>query len=531
MVKCYYGGGDQTTFRTFEMKSSVLLLGADNSQKDHITTVLSSFQVLSCSTTAEALAAARKSAIGVVLVVNPTTSMTIEETFSALRRQEPGIEGILLSDSAAPPLLEALDRGFSSVVPLSVEPCQLRNMVNHAVERVQLQEENTRLKTLIPLFQVGEQFVHATSRQEVLERLLDAVTEQTGANHVSVMLHDGKKNCLRIAAARGLDMELVDGLELEPGDRIAGWVFQQGKAVILNREQQQQSLFAPLLRRPEITSAISFPLRIRSRVIGVLNISQTKDDVLFTESDKEMLAIVCSQAVMALENVRAMQAATETIRMRTLFEQYVSPDIADLLLAQDSNLLQLGEIRTVTILFADIRNFTRLVEHLDLEVLRPFLNGFFQLFTENVFQYQGTVDKFMGDAVLAIFGSPLPLENANLAAARAALAVKHEFEELRREWAGQCKDFCTVDLGIAVTCGDVFLGNVGSSKRLDYTVIGNQVNLAQRLASASNRGKILITESVRLGIDTEMEIEPLGEVELRGVERPTTVFCLSGEKG
>lgn len=513
------------------MKTKVLLLGADTAQRDHITLVLSAFTVLPCRTAAQALTVGHESEIGVALLVNQGANRQAEDDLSGLRQQYPGIEVFQLSASVDPKLLQsALEKGFSGVLPLAEQSLQLPQMVAQAMARVKLKEENTRLKTLIPLCTLGEQFLHATSIEEVLERFLDAVTEQTGATHVSVMLYDQKRNCLKIAAARGLDLALIDGLEIRPGDRIAGWVFQQGTAVILNREDQQLSHLAPLLKRPEISSAISYPLQIRSRIIGVLNISQTKNEPPFSGADKELLSVVCSQAVMAIENVRSMQTLTETTRMRTLFEQYVSSEIAELLLSQDSNLLQLGEIKTVTVLFADIRNFTRLVEHLDLAVLRPFLNSFFQLFTEVVYQYQGTVDKFMGDAVLAIFGSPLPLVNANLAAAKAALAVKHGFEELRANWSRQCEDFRSVDLGIAITCGDVFLGNVGSSKRLDYTVLGNQVNRAQRLASASTNCSIYITEPVCQAIEVEMKIEPLGEMELKGVAQATQVFCLSGAK-
>ena len=402
--------------------------------------------------------------------------------------------------------------------------------MHQALERHRLRQENIRLRTLIPLYRFGEQFAAASCEEEVLERLLDAVGSQTGASRMSVMFFDQEAGCLRIVAARGMEAALVQAIRQQPGEQIAGWVFQQGKSVILNREDQNESIFSPLLRQPDIVSSISYPLKICERKIGVLNISQKETDARFSEADSEMLAILCSQAAVALENLRTRQQLTATTRTRTLFEQYVAPEVAELLVAQHADLMELGEIKRVTVLFADIRNFTRLVQHIDLETLRQFLNEFFQFFTEEVFRHRGTVDKFMGDAVLAVFGAPVKLDEPCLAAAQAAIAIKARFATLQEQWIGRSPDFRRVDLGIAVTSGTVFLGNIGSARRLDYTVIGNEVNVAQRLAAEASACRVYITEPVLMEIGGRFDVENIGEIELRGVENKIQAFCLLGEK-
>jgi len=250
------------------------------------------------------------------------------------------------------------------------------------------------------------------------------------------------------------------------------------------------------------------------------------EDTYFSEADKETLGIICGQAALALENVRSLEVVKKTTRMRTLFEQYVAPEVAEILLTSDADIMGLGEIKEVTVLFADIRNFTGLVQHLNLADLRIFLNEFFQIFTDAIFQNRGTVDKFMGDAVLSVFGAPVELENANLAAVQTALIIQDRFESLRIRWTERCLDFQTVDLGIAVTCGQMYLGNVGSTRRLDYTVIGTPVNIAQRLAAESFRCRIYVTEPVRQAIATEIDTEEVGNVSLRGVEQEVQVFSV-----
>ncbi|MBV5316842.1 MAG: GAF domain-containing protein [Desulfobulbaceae bacterium] len=513
------------------MKSSVLLLTADAIQATAIISALSRLEVIHCRAMAEAVLCCQNQRVCLALIVDDSPIFEGSQAFAELGAVQPGLAGVLLSASTNNGLLHgALEAGFSGLVELPFNPAYLTRVVNQALERYRLQQENTRLRTLIPLYSLGEQFLAASTEEEILERLLDAVDRQTGAGRTSVMLYDDRDGCLHIAAARGMDPALVQSIRLQPGDKIAGWVFQQGKPVILNKEDQEDSIFSPLLQQPDIVSAISFPLKIRKLILGVLNVSQKETDERFSDADNEMLSIICSQAATALENVRSLHQLASTTRMRTMFEQYVAPEVAELLLAQHADLMELGEIKDVTVLFADIRNFTRLVQHLDLQALRAFLNEFFQFFTEEVFQHRGTVDKFMGDAVLAVFGAPVKLERPNLAAVQTAWAIKRKFTALRDQWSTRYEEFQGVDLGIAVTCGTVFLGNIGSARRLDYTVIGNEVNIAQRLAAESSSCRIYITDVVRQDIDGWFAIKEMGEMQLRGVEKKIQVFCINGEK-
>lgn len=511
------------------MKSPIVLLTTNEPQAEIILQALASLHILHCRSFSEVRELCVNRSVALLLIVDEP-HWNGQAIFAELSLLQPGLAGILLipGQPDAVVLQGALEAGFSGLVELPYAPEALAGVVQQALRRYQLQWENARLRTLIPLYSLGERFFSASSEQELLDDLVAAVEEQTGAGQISVMLFDAAAESLYIAACRGIDPALAQSIRVAPGDRIAGWVFAQGHSVILNREDQHGSIFAPLLQQPEINSAISFPLRISGRVIGVLNISQKATEDRFSSADKELLAIICSQAANALENLRGRQMLAETTRMRTLFEQYVAPEVAELLLSRHSDLVELGEIAEVTVLFADIRHFTRLVQRVELPLLRRFLNEFFQLFTEIVFQWQGTVDKFMGDAVLSVFGAPNRLDKPSLAAVRAAWAIHAMFAELRARWVLESKEFASVDLGVGVTSGTVFLGNIGSSRRFDYTVVGHDVNLAQRLAAESTECRIYVTEPVCRAVEEAFTVLPLGEILPRGMEQTVPVFWVAG---
>lgn len=513
------------------MRAAVLLHTADEVRTEAIAALLEGFPVIRCRDLTELEHACRQHRVSAVLLVEEAAGADLGRIVAELEAIQPGLACILLARAVDQPMLrDALEAGCSDVVQLPAEGAHLRRTVDRATERFRLRQENIRLRTLLPLYTLGERFLAASSEQEIFDGLIEAVDRQAGVTQITVMLYHEADGCLHIAAGRGMDPELMASIRLHPGDNIAGWVFQRGKPVILNKEDQAASIFSPLLKNPDIVTAISFPMRLRGQIIGVLNISQRQTDERFSEADIEMLSIICSQAAVAIDNLRSIQRLAATTRTRTLFEQYVAPEVAELLMTQNSDLMCVGGVETVTVLFADIRNFTRLVQQVDLPMLRSFLNAFFSFFTEAVFQHRGTVDKFMGDAALAIFGAPVRLDRPGLAAARAAWSIGQAFQALRDRWGREHPSFAGVDLGIAVTGGPVFLGNIGSARRLDYTVIGNAVNIAQRLAAESSAGRIYLTEAVRGEIEPCFRVGALGEMRLRGVEQPVGAFFLEDEK-
>ncbi len=489
------------------------------------------YQVVTASSGEQALQHAAKERFSLSVLDMLMPGMDGLQTFLALRKHHPDLIGVLVTaHGTMETAIQAMRLGFSRFIRKPFTPFELVQAVQEAFQNHLLMEENARLKTLIPLYHLGERFIMSHSRQEVLDELIQAVSGQLNAQRVSIMLFDEKDQVLRVAAAVGPAAEKIARAEVAPGDRIAGRVFQEGKPLILNGGPDENPEFAHVLRSGEIAAAICFPLKARERTLGVINVSRVGEGEPFSEADIEMLSVLCGQAVLAIENVRIMEERAERTRIRTLLEQYVSPEVAEVLIDHGQNPLDLGEIGCVTVLFADIRQFTPLVSRLDLPTLRAFLNEFFDLLSEMVFRHQGTLDKFMGDAALAIFGAPVTLPDPPLAAVRAALAMSEGFDRLRERWMSISPVFKQVGLGIGVTAGEVFLGNVGSTKRFDYTVIGTDVNLAQRLAAQAASGQILLSAEVAAKLKDSLPLLQEPPLAIRGLEAPVAVFSVERPK-
>lgn len=453
------------------------------------------------------------------------------EAFALMRRAEPNLMGIMV---AGHPdfgmVVEAMNKGFSGVLQKPLDAGKLIEVVQEVLEFSRFREESARLKTLLPLYKLGEKFMSATSTEQVYNELLDAIIQEICIPSISLMMFDEECGRLKVVASRGMSEDLIKTISIKPGEQIAGWVYENGKPVILNKLTQHHSPFSQLLKRDNIAASISFPLVARGKVIGVVNISQTDLNIEYSQADIEMLSIITGQAVMALENVASIKERENTIRMRAMLEQYVAPEVAELLMESKQNLMDVGGMQEITVLFADIRNFTLLVQHLPPEKLRVFLNSFFDIFSDVVFSWKGTLDKFMGDAVLAIFGAPIALEKASVSAVSAAVQILLEFEKLRKQWMATSEYFENIGLGIGMSRGEMFLGNVGSSRRLDYTVIGTDVNIAQRLAAEAISGQILITGSVRNEIGGNFPLKEEKARILRGLEKEIILFSISPTK-
>jgi adenylate cyclase len=210
--------------------------------------------------------------------------------------------------------------------------------------------------------------------------------------------------------------------------------------------------------------------------------------------------------------------------VKKLFGRYVSKDVYQQLIA-NPQLAQLGGTRReMTVLFSDIRGFTAITEGGDPEALVSQLNDYFSRMVGIVFRHQGTVDKFVGDMVMALFGAPVDDPQHAEHAVAAAVEMVEGLGELNRRWVGEGR--VPLDIGIGVNSGEMIAGNIGSSSIMSYTVIGDNVNLGARLESLNKdyRTRIIISDATRARLTGKYEIRPLGDVVVKGKSRPVAIF-------
>jgi adenylate cyclase len=215
--------------------------------------------------------------------------------------------------------------------------------------------------------------------------------------------------------------------------------------------------------------------------------------------------------------------------IRKTFGRYLSDEVVDTILASPEGLSLGGEKRVVSIMMADLRGFTALSERLEAESVVGIVNIYLEIMTEIILKYQGTIDEFIGDAILAIFGAPTQRDDDAQRAVACALEMQLAMEEVnkRNREAG----YPEVAMGIGINTGSVVVGNIGSHKRSKYGVVGRNVNLTSRIESYTVGGQILISESTVKACDASLRIDSQIEVTPKGVKAPITLVEVGGIAG
>ncbi|MGF1460568.1 MAG: GAF domain-containing protein [Leptolyngbyaceae cyanobacterium] len=213
-------------------------------------------------------------------------------------------------------------------------------------------------------------------------------------------------------------------------------------------------------------------------------------------------------------------------RMKTTLYRYMTPGVAERVMALGEDMLMRGERRKVTVLFSDIRGYTTLSENLEADKVVELLNAYFETMVEAVFTYEGTLDKFIGDAIMAVYGAPLPLQNHAWAAVQSALDMRHRLAVFNADRIE--KNQPKVRIGIGISSGDVVSGNIGSQRKMEYTVIGDGVNLSSRLEGATKQYgcDIVLSEYTYELCSDLVWVRELDKTRVKGKTKPVSIYEL-----
>ena len=215
--------------------------------------------------------------------------------------------------------------------------------------------------------------------------------------------------------------------------------------------------------------------------------------------------------------------------IKRAFTRYVAREVVTEILKDPDKIVLTGERREVTVLFCDVRGFTSISERLSPEEVVSLLNAFYTLMIDTTFKHDGTLDKFLGDGVMAVFGAPIFHPDHSVRALRTALAMQAGIRELSAQRVAEGK--APLKIGIGVNAGSAVAGNVGTEARMEYTVIGDSVNLAARLESYAKAGQILISAATYALVKKAIDARPLGRMKVRGKEDELDVYEVLGVRG
>ncbi|HEY9710061.1 MAG TPA: adenylate/guanylate cyclase domain-containing protein [Oculatellaceae cyanobacterium] len=396
----------------------------------------------------------------------------------------------------------------------SIVASLLTYLANQELEKKNLARETLdKYKEINLLYNISGKLSACLDVKEIAQLVIDEATRLIQATSASAMLLNEKTGRLEIIAAFGKAYE--SKLTLLPSEGIAGSVFVTGRAEILN-EVESDPRFVPTANK--VKSLICAPLKTQNAVIGVLNIS-TEEPVNYTAQDLKLLIALASQAAAAIENALLHENKLKEERIKNNLERYVSAQLVQAILEAKEGISLAPAKKDITILFSDIRNFTTKCEELAPEAIVEYLNEYFTHMVEVIFSNGGTVNKFVGDMIVAMFGAPSKLVNSEQRAIETAIEMQNRIKAIPVPWIRQ--NFIT---GIGINSGEVVVGNVGSPQHMDYTAIGDKVNIASRLQSMAKGEQILVSRRIYETTQNIFEFKEVGLVQVKGKKKPIEVF-------
>ena len=270
-----------------------------------------------------------------------------------------------------------------------------------------------------------------------------------------------------------------------------------------------------------IRSIIGVPLILRGKFIGVLGVVNRRGRTAFARSDLQLLHAIGSQMDTAIFE------SLQNLRLREAFGQCVGPQVMDRLLAISDRDLLSSEKLVVTTLFSDIRGFTHMSEQIESELLRSVLNDHLSAMTDLVLNHEGTLDKYIGDCVMCFFNAPERQPDHALRGVRLAMAMQQAHRQVIEKWHAQIP---LPPIGIGLATGETILGNFGSVRRLEYTAIGPDVNLAARLCGVAEGNQTLISQATYEVIRDHVVADEMPPLHLKGIEGQVRSWSVRGVK-
>ncbi|MFA4916487.1 MAG: GAF domain-containing protein, partial [Syntrophales bacterium] len=345
------------------------------------------------------------------------------------------------------------------------------------------------------------------------------------------------KNELEFKAAFNLDLETVQNFRPKLGQGITGYSAARGETVLVRDVQTSQYYDPEFDRRTgfKTRSVLCVPLVSQGKVLGVIEVLNRQNGD-FDANDLQLLQSIATSVSIAIENSRlyreTLSMAEHERAIRNMFQKFVPREIVDKITNDSSGEKPvIDELKTLTLLNIDIRNFSPLASKMGPQKTVAILNHFFAVMGDIVFKYNGIVDKYLGDGFLAIFGAPISSSSDTDNALSAALEMKKTLEVINDHLSGEID--LPLTIGISVHTGEAVVGNIGFDKKMDYTVIGDSVNVAFRLQELTkNRpNTILISEKTRQAvINSILEVREVGKYDAGYITGELKIYELLGQQ-
>ena len=373
------------------------------------------------------------------------------------------------------------------------------------------------------LSEISKTLVTVQPLEKILTRVVELVFEVVPAERAFLLLRDAIDQPLTARVMRHRDGSVPSKVSISR--TIVNSVMRDRVAMLAKDALYDTRLHASdSIQSMNVRSFMCAPLWNQNEVIGVLYCDNPRSKKFITD-DLEIFAALCNYAAVAIEQARLSIRLLDESKKRERLTRYHSPGVINRIMQEgDSDGAFMAQERDVTVMFCDIVGFTTISQHAEPQAIGDLLNDFFGRMGEVIFEHDGTLDKFIGDAILAVFGAPYAQDDHATKAVAAALAMKREQQRANAEHPERA-----LEMRIAINSGRALTGDIGSPKRREFTVLGDVVNTASRIESTVARpDQIVISKATLDKVGNVFQVNPLGGVKLRGRDTELEVFEVVG---
>ena len=400
-----------------------------------------------------------------------------------------------------------------------VRPISVGDTSSHRLAAV----DKNRQK-LATLLEVSKGLGKTADIDALLDKIVEYAYQVLEVDRVAILLIDEHGELVpKIARDRRGD----DATRTVP-QSIARTALKDKVAILTDNAGEDSRFGGQSIVMQRVRSAICVPLiGSEDRTFGVLYIDHVTSSSQFSEDDFEFCIAFAGIAAVAIENGQFALRIQRELLTRSNFERFFAPQLAQRIAASSETVRLGGEKRPIAVLFSDIRGFTALAESMRPDDMASLLTEYFTQMVECVFRHDGTLDKFMGDSIMAEWGAPIGTDSDADHAMAAAIEMMRDLEELNVGWRASGRP--QLQIGIGLNYGEAFAGTIGSERRLEFTVIGDTVNTAHRLCAAAEAGEILITDDFRRALREPPALVECPPMVLKNKANPVSVYRVVSE--
>jgi adenylate cyclase len=399
-----------------------------------------------------------------------------------------------------------------------------------------LESLQRKANILSALYEMSKTLGSVFDLEAIFAKATDVIFRSTPAERVVALLAEGNGTenpedvVLNPIAMRARDESLNNhARKLSIGRTITRKVMRD-RVALLSQDAASDEEFAGVdsIVSQGVRSTICAPLVGESRVHGAIYADRLDPFAAFKPDDLELISAVAAQTAIAVENARAHERLAREEVARANYSRFLPEYVVKQMLENPESFKLGGVNQTITILFADIRGFTSISEHAPPEKIVGLLNRYFSAMTDIIFAHGGTLDKYLGDGLMALFGAPTTTPQDASNALNAAVAMQRRLLGINQEL--RAEGLVEVGVGIGLHTGEVTVGYIGSERRSEYTAIGDSVNTASRLESNAKGGQILISDVTAKAARSRYKLHPRDPINVKNREQPVTLWEVDWQK-